>query len=156
MDPPPLNLVVEHFKLIMSSIYMNKTSRMLLNPSFCQFSLVVRFCGFVVVCCPLPMLSILTATQVTWSLPRPLIGQITRGQHWVHPHISLCVDALNFDPWYTLNWPPIKFGIGATIRTSWEIQCLLNTNIIICYTDLLYNLNWNILKKRRRKKGFVF
>ena len=29
-----------------------------------------------------------------------------KGQNWVHPHkISVCVDALNFDPWSTLFWP---------------------------------------------------
>ena len=40
---------------------------------------------------------------VTWSLPRPLIGQSTGGQNWMHQHNISCVGALHFDPWCTLN-----------------------------------------------------
>ena len=46
------------------------------------------------------------STLVTWSLSRPLIGQSTSSQNWVHPNNRVCVDALHFDPWWTLNWPP--------------------------------------------------
>ena len=56
-------------------------------------------------------------SPVTWSLPRPLIGQSTMGQNWVHPH-SLCVDALQFDPWCTLNWSLALTGHMVTSKAS--------------------------------------
>ena len=31
--------------------------------------------------------------------------EYTRSQNWVHPHKDCCIDALNFDPCWTLNWP---------------------------------------------------
>ena len=34
---------------------------------------------------------------------RPLIGHSTGGQNWVHQHNNICVGALHFDPWCTLN-----------------------------------------------------
>ena len=51
-------------------------------------------------------------TSVTWSLSRPLIGQSNKVQTWWHPHDSLCVDELHYDPWPTpVTWlllrPPI-------------------------------------------------
>ena len=42
-------------------------------------------------------------TPVTWSLLSPLIGHSTGGQNWVHQQNHLCVGALHFDPWCTLN-----------------------------------------------------
>ena len=47
-------------------------------------------------------------TPVTWSLPRLLIGQSSRGKNLLNLLKSLCVDAVNFDHCCTLNCTPLE------------------------------------------------
>ena len=73
------------------------------------------------------------------SLQRPLIGHSTRRQHWVHQHNNICVAALPFDPWCTLNLLSSHdhfSGLSLVTAPGVKIGCI-NTTIFVLENSIL-------------------
>ena len=78
-------------------------------------------------------------TPVKWLLPWPLIGHSTGGQNWVHQHNNICVGALHFDPWCTLNLLSSHdhfSGLSLVTAPGVKIGCI-NTTIFVLEHSIL-------------------